>query len=46
VLLGVQTPVGLLAVRLPGWRAAQAPIAGIAVRLGWAADAAVPVLED
>jgi ABC-type Fe3+/spermidine/putrescine transport system ATPase subunit len=46
VLLGVQTPIGLMAVRLPGWRAAQAPAAGAAVRLGWAADAAVPVLED
>jgi putative spermidine/putrescine transport system ATP-binding protein len=46
VLLGVQTPIGLIVVRLPGWRAAQAPVAGVAVRLGWAADAAVPVLED
>jgi ABC-type Fe3+/spermidine/putrescine transport system ATPase subunit len=46
VLLGVDTPLGRIALRLPGWRAAQAPVAGTAVRLGWAADAAVPVLED
>ena len=46
VLLGVETPLGRLDVRLPGWRAAQAPAPGSPVRLGWAADAAVPVLED
>jgi ABC-type Fe3+/spermidine/putrescine transport system ATPase subunit len=46
VLLGVVTSLGVITARLPGWRAAQAPAAGAAVRLGWAADAAVPVLED
>lgn len=46
LLLGVETALGRIAVRLPGWRAAQAPPQGAAVRLGWAADAAVPVLED
>jgi len=46
ILLQVVTSLGMLAVRLPGWRAAQAPGEGAAVRLGWAGDAAVPVLED
>ncbi len=46
VLLGVETALGRLDVRLPGWRAAQVPAQGTAVRLGWAADAAVPVLQD
>jgi ABC-type Fe3+/spermidine/putrescine transport system ATPase subunit len=46
VLLGVDTPAGRIDVRLPGWRADQAPAPGATVRLGWAADAAVPVLED
>jgi hypothetical protein len=42
----VVTSLGMIGVRLPGWRAAQVPAAGAPVRLGWAADAAVPVLED
>jgi ABC-type Fe3+/spermidine/putrescine transport system ATPase subunit len=46
ILLTVVTSLGMIAVRLPGWRAAQAPESGAAVRLGWAADAAVPVRED
>jgi ABC-type Fe3+/spermidine/putrescine transport system ATPase subunit len=46
LLLGVETSLGRIAVRLHGWRAAQAPAPGTAVRLGWAADAAVPVRED
>jgi putative spermidine/putrescine transport system ATP-binding protein len=46
VLLNVVTSLGVIAVRLPGWRAARAPVSGTGVRLGWAADAAVPVLED
>ncbi|MBS0561912.1 MAG: ATP-binding cassette domain-containing protein [Proteobacteria bacterium] len=46
VLLGVETALGRLAVRLSGWRADQAPAPGQAVRIGWAADAAVPVRED
>jgi len=46
VLLGVETVLGRIAVRLPGWRADQAPLPGQGVRIGWAADAAVPVRED
>jgi putative spermidine/putrescine transport system ATP-binding protein len=45
--LQVETPdLGLLRVALPTWRAPIAPREGLALRLGWAADAAVPVLED
>jgi len=46
VLIGVETALGRIDVRLPGWRASQAPVPGTAVRLAWAADAAVPVRED
>jgi ABC-type Fe3+/spermidine/putrescine transport system ATPase subunit len=46
VLLGVETPLGRLDARLPGWRAAQMPAPGSTVRLGWAADAAIPVSDD
>ncbi|MEN0075223.1 MAG: ABC transporter ATP-binding protein [Paracraurococcus sp.] len=38
--------LGALRVALPAWRAPIAPSEGLPVRLGWAADAAVPVLED
>ena len=38
--------LGEIRVALPAWRAPIAPREGLAVRLGWAADAAVPVLED
>jgi putative spermidine/putrescine transport system ATP-binding protein len=31
---------------LPAWNSTVAPAEGLRVRLGWAADAAVPVLED
>jgi putative spermidine/putrescine transport system ATP-binding protein len=45
--LVVETPdLGLLRVVLPSWRAPIAPAEGLAVRLGWAADASVPVMED
>jgi putative spermidine/putrescine transport system ATP-binding protein len=45
--LQVATPdLGTLRVALPTWRAPIAPREGLAVRLGWPADAAVPVLED
>jgi ABC-type Fe3+/spermidine/putrescine transport system ATPase subunit len=46
VLLGVDTAAGRLDVVLAGWRMAQVPAPGSAVRLGWSADAAVPVAED
>jgi putative spermidine/putrescine transport system ATP-binding protein len=38
--------LGTLRVALPAWRAPIAPAEGLAVRLGWTADAAVPVEED
>ncbi len=44
--LVVDTPLGPLRATLPSWRAPIAPAAGLAVRLGWAADAAVAVIED
>lgn len=45
--LAVRTrDLGEIRVALPAWRAPIAPREGLPVRLGWAADAAVPVLED
>jgi putative spermidine/putrescine transport system ATP-binding protein len=45
--LAVRTAdLGEIRVALPAWRAPIAPREGLAVRLGWSADAAVPVLED
>ena len=45
--LAVRTAdLGEIRVALPAWRAPIAPREGLPVRLGWAADAAVPVLED
>jgi putative spermidine/putrescine transport system ATP-binding protein len=45
--LGVETPdLGMLRVTLPTWRALIAPAEGLPVRLGWSADASVPVMED
>jgi putative spermidine/putrescine transport system ATP-binding protein len=45
--LAVRTrDLGEIRVALPAWRAPIAPREGLRVRLGWAADAAVPVLED
>ncbi len=45
--LAVQTAdLGLLQVALPAWRAPIAPTEGMPVRLGWPADASVPVAED
>ena len=45
--LSVRTAdLGEIRVALPAWRAPIAPREGLPVRLGWAADAAVPVLED
>ena len=38
--------LGTLRVVLPSWRAPIRPAEGMAVRLGWTADAAVPVEED
>jgi putative spermidine/putrescine transport system ATP-binding protein len=38
--------LGLLRVTLPSWRAPIAPAEGLAVRLGWSAEASVPVEED
>jgi len=38
--------LGELRVALPAWRAPIAPQDGMAVRLAWSADAAVPVAED
>jgi putative spermidine/putrescine transport system ATP-binding protein len=31
---------------LPAWQAAIAPAEGLPLRLGWSADAAVPVEDD
>jgi len=43
----VETPdLGRLRVHLPAWRAPIAPAEGLPVRLGWGADASVPVAED
>ena len=45
--LSVQTAdLGMLQVALPAWRAPIAPAEGMPVRLGWPADASVPVAED
>ncbi len=44
--LTVATDCGPLRVALPAWRAPIAPQEGLPVRLGWAADAAVPVVDD
>jgi putative spermidine/putrescine transport system ATP-binding protein len=45
--LTVATPgLGDLRVALPTWRAPIAPRDGLEVRLGWSADASVPVLDD
>ena len=45
--LSVRTgDLGLLQVALPAWRAPIAPAEGMAVRLGWPADASVPIAED
>ena len=38
--------LGEIRAVLPAWNSAIAPAEGLPVRLGWAADAAVPVLED
>ncbi len=38
--------LGEIRAVLPAWKAPIAPVEGLPVRLGWAADAAVPVLED
>ena len=38
--------LGELRVTLPAWQAAIAPSEGLAVRLGWSADAAVPIEDD
>ena len=46
-LLAVRTAdLGEIRVTLPSWRAPIAPAEGLTVRLGWSADAAVPVLDD
>jgi len=45
--LVVETPdLGALRVVLPTWRAPIAPREGLEVRLGWSADAGVPVMDD
>jgi putative spermidine/putrescine transport system ATP-binding protein len=45
--LNVETPdLGMLRVALPTWRAPIAPAEGLPVRLGWSAEASVPVLDD
>ncbi|MCO6417062.1 ABC transporter ATP-binding protein, partial [Siccirubricoccus sp. KC 17139] len=45
--LSVRTAdLGEIRVALPAWKAPIAPAEGLPVRLGWSADAAVPVLED
>jgi len=44
--LVVETPLGEIRAALPAWGAGAAPAEGQPLRLGWAADAAVPVLED
>ena len=38
--------LGEIRAVLPAWNSAVAPAEGLPVRLGWAADAAVPVIED
>jgi putative spermidine/putrescine transport system ATP-binding protein len=38
--------LGPLRVAMPAWNAPVAPREGLAVTLGWGADAAVPVIED
>lgn len=38
--------LGELRATLPAWQAAFAPSEGLPVRLGWSADAAVPVEDD
>ena len=38
--------LGEIRVSLPAWQAPIVPAEGLAVRLGWPADAAVPVLDD
>jgi putative spermidine/putrescine transport system ATP-binding protein len=42
----VTEALGAIEVALPAWRAPIQPAEGLEVRLGWAADAAVPVIED
>ena len=45
--LVVETPdLGAIRIVLPTWRAPIAPAEGLTVRLGWAADASVPVMDD
>jgi putative spermidine/putrescine transport system ATP-binding protein len=45
--LNVKTPdFGALRVTLPTWNAPIAPREGLAVRVGWAASASVPVADD
>jgi putative spermidine/putrescine transport system ATP-binding protein len=41
--LTVATPLGPLRVHLPAWKAPVAPAEGMALRLGWSADAATPL---
>ncbi len=43
--VGTQT-LGELRVVLPAWQAAIAPAEGLPIRLGWSADAAVPIEDD
>ncbi|WP_372623803.1 ABC transporter ATP-binding protein [Falsiroseomonas sp.] len=38
--------LGVLRVTLPSWRAPIAPAEGLPIRLGWSAEASVPVAED
>jgi putative spermidine/putrescine transport system ATP-binding protein len=38
--------LGTLRVALPAWPAAATPAGGLPVRLGWSADAGVPVLDE
>jgi putative spermidine/putrescine transport system ATP-binding protein len=38
--------LGTLRVTLPTWRAPIAPAEGLPVRIGWSAEASVPVLDD
>jgi putative spermidine/putrescine transport system ATP-binding protein len=38
--------LGEIRANLPTWRSAFAPAEGLPVRLGWPAEAAVPVAED
>ncbi len=45
--LRVDVPgLGEIRATLPAWKAPIAPAEGLAIRLGWAAEAAVPVEED